>query len=254
MNKLVILLLYFLLTVTAFPYTTTGQVLDPAMIGSYIDRFNMQDKELYVQHISNGQAKEFLSGNIPLFECPDKNIEEIYYFRWWTFRKHLKKTPDGFIVTEFLPDVPWAGKHNGICCPAWFHFREGRWLKYSGFLKDYAYYWLKGGGDTHSYSFPVAHAIYQYCQITGNYQLLKELYPELLQNYSEWKKKKFIAEKGLFWQKDGEDGMEISIGGHGFRVTINSYMAAEAATLSKIAHWKNDNQAQALETEACRFK
>ena len=99
------------------------------MIGSYIDRFNMQDKELYVQHISNGQAKEFLSGNIPLFECPDKNIEEIYYFRWWTFRKHLKKTPDGFIVTEFLPDVPWAGKHNGICCPAWFHFREGRWLK-----------------------------------------------------------------------------------------------------------------------------
>lgn len=44
--------------------------------------------------------------------------------------------------------------------------------------------------------------------------------------------------------------MEISIGGHGFRVTINSYMAAEAATLSKIAHWKNDNQAQALETEA----
>ena len=114
MNKLVILLLYFLLTVTAFPYTTTGQVLDPAMIGSYIDRFNMQDKELYVQHISNGQAKEFLSGNIPLFECPDKNIEEIYYFRWWTFRKHLKKTPDGFIVTEFLPDVPWAGKHNGI--------------------------------------------------------------------------------------------------------------------------------------------
>lgn len=108
-----------------------------------------------------------------------QNIEEIYYFRWWTFRKHLKKTPDGFIVTEFLPDVPWAGKHNGICCPAWFHFREGRWLKYSGFLKDYAYYWLKGGGDTHSYSFPVAHAIYQYCQITGNYQLLKELYPEL---------------------------------------------------------------------------
>ena len=148
MNKLVILLLYFLLTVKAFPYTTIGQVLDPAMIGSYIDRFNMQDKELYVQHISNGQAKEFLSGNIPLFECPDKNIEEIYYFRWWTFRKHLKKTPDGFIVTEFLPDVSWAGKHNGICCPAWFHFREGRWLKHSGFLKDYAYYWLKGGGDT----------------------------------------------------------------------------------------------------------
>ena len=66
MNKLVILLLYFLLTVTAFPYTTTGQVLDPAMIGSYIDRFNMQDKELYVQHISNGQAKKKTQRKKPL--------------------------------------------------------------------------------------------------------------------------------------------------------------------------------------------
>ena len=58
----------------------------------------------------------------------------------------------------------------------------------------------------------------------------------------------------MFWQKDGEDGMEVSIGGHGFRATINSYMAAEAEILSKIAHWKNDNQAQALEAEACRVK
>ena len=115
MNKLVILLLYFLLTVTAFPYTTTGQVLDPAMIGSYIDRFNMQDKELYVQHISNGQAKEFLSGNIPLFECPDKNIEEIYYFRWWTFRKHIRQTPSGFVFTEFLPDGRKAQRHLLPC-------------------------------------------------------------------------------------------------------------------------------------------
>lgn len=57
MNKLVILLLYFLLTVTAFPYTTTGQVLDPAMIGSYIDRFNMQDKELYVQQFQTDRQK-----------------------------------------------------------------------------------------------------------------------------------------------------------------------------------------------------
>lgn len=188
MNKLVILLLYFLLTVTAFPYTTTGQVLDPAMIGSYIDRFNMQDKELYVQHISNGQAKNSYPAIYRYSNVRTKHRGNLL-FPLVDFPETFEKTPDGFIVTEFLPDVPWAGKHNGICCPAWFHFREGRWLKYSGFLKDYAYYWLKGGGDTHSYSFPVAHAIYQYCQITGNYQLLKELYPELLQNYSEWKKK-----------------------------------------------------------------
>jgi hypothetical protein len=39
-------------------------------------------------------------------------------FSWWTFRKHLKQTPDGFIVTEFLLPVPWAGLHNSINCPA----------------------------------------------------------------------------------------------------------------------------------------
>ncbi len=34
------------------------------------------------------------------------------YFRWWTFRKHLKRTPDGFVITEFLPPVGWAGKQH----------------------------------------------------------------------------------------------------------------------------------------------
>ena len=114
MNKLVILLLYFLLTVTAFPYTTTGQVLDPAMIGSYIDRFNMQDKELYVQHISNGQAKEFLSGNIPLFECPLVDFPET--FEKDTGRVHRNRIPSGCPVgrkaqRHLLPClVPLSGR------------------------------------------------------------------------------------------------------------------------------------------------
>ena len=99
-----------------------AQVLDNSLLDNYVEKFNQQDEELYVQYVSNDQAIDFLENNIPLFECPDKAIEEIYYFRWWTFRKHLKKTPDGFIITEFLPDVSWAGKYNGICCPAWFHF------------------------------------------------------------------------------------------------------------------------------------
>ncbi|MHC4626962.1 MAG: hypothetical protein ACYTDV_08280 [Planctomycetota bacterium] len=80
----------------------------------YVDQFNDGDEELYVQHIANDRAWEFLRANIPLFECPDKDIERTYYFRWWTYRKHIKNTPDGFVITEFLPDVPWAGKHNTI--------------------------------------------------------------------------------------------------------------------------------------------
>ncbi|MGB2862661.1 MAG: hypothetical protein WBC05_04980, partial [Sedimentisphaerales bacterium] len=72
----------------------------------YVDEFNKNDEELYVRHISNEHAWEFLKANIPLLECPDNDIERTYYFRWWTYRKHINYTPDGFVITEFLPGVP----------------------------------------------------------------------------------------------------------------------------------------------------
>ena len=105
-----------------------AQILNTCLLDQYVDQFNENDEELYTQYVSNAESKEFLRKNIPLFECPDETIEEVYYFRWWTYRKHIKQTPEGFIITEFLPNVSWAGKYNGICCPAWFHFREGRWI------------------------------------------------------------------------------------------------------------------------------
>lgn len=48
---------------------------------SYIDTFNKNDDELYIQLISNKEAEQFLAEQIPLIDCPDKEIEEIYYFR-----------------------------------------------------------------------------------------------------------------------------------------------------------------------------
>jgi hypothetical protein len=80
----------------------------------YIDFLNENDNELYSNYIPNINAWEFLQDNIPLFECPDKQLELTYYFRWWVFRKHIKNTPEGFVITEFLPPVPWAGKYNAI--------------------------------------------------------------------------------------------------------------------------------------------
>ena len=64
---------------------------------------------------------------IPLFESSDKTIEEIYYFRWHTFCKHIKETENGYVITEFFPLVSWAGKYNTISCPAGYHIYEGRW-------------------------------------------------------------------------------------------------------------------------------
>ena len=52
---------------------------------------------------------------IPLVDMSNKTVEQIYYFRWHTYCKHIKPTEDGYVITEFLPDVPWSGKHNTIC-------------------------------------------------------------------------------------------------------------------------------------------
>ena len=95
----------------------------------YIDKFNRDDEQCHPTLIGNDQAAAWMQENIPLFECPDSEIEETYYFRWWTYRKHIKSTPYGYIVDEFLPDVPWAGNYNSINCSSNHHLYEGRWLK-----------------------------------------------------------------------------------------------------------------------------
>ncbi|MDR2376517.1 MAG: hypothetical protein LBD96_08780, partial [Treponema sp.] len=68
----------------------------------YVDRFNRDDNELYVNYIPNGAAYQWMADHVPLIDIPDKELEAVYYFRWWTYRKHIKKTPGGFIISEFL--------------------------------------------------------------------------------------------------------------------------------------------------------
>ena len=35
-----------------------------------------------------GDNEWFLT-NIPLFDCPDKDLTDIYYYRWWNYRKNI---------------------------------------------------------------------------------------------------------------------------------------------------------------------
>ncbi len=110
-------------------------MLDASEFRHYPEGFNAADEELYPQHIPNADAWDWMRRNVPLFECPDKEIEQTYFFRWWTYRKHIRMTPEGFVITEFLPNVPWAGKHNTISCPAGHHFYEGRWIADPRYLR-----------------------------------------------------------------------------------------------------------------------
>ncbi len=215
-------------------FSNNPGVLDAISFKHFIDTFQPNDKESIINAIPNNDAWDWMSENIPLFDCPDKEMEEIYYFRWWTYRKHIKKTPDGFIITEFLPTVSWATKYNAINCAAGHHFREGRWIHNQKYLDDYALFWFRVPGVEHHYSFWAANSMYERYLVTGDSQISTDLLGDLVKYYQKWGKERQL-EDGLFWQADCLEGMEFSIGGIGCRPTINSYMYGDALAISKIA-------------------
>ncbi len=219
--------------------TASRTILNTDRLQGYVETFNRNDHTHFGQAISNEAAADWMAKNVPLFECPDKEIEEIYHFRWWSFRKHIKQTADGFVITEFLPQVSWSGKHNTISCPAGHHFREGRWIRDPRYLNDYAAFWFRKGGSPRSYSFWAADSMLQRAITLGNFDQAIDLLPDLVSNYQEWEKARLEAD-GLFWQIDDRDGMELSIGGRGHRgegkrPTINSYMFGDASAIAVIA-------------------
>ncbi len=202
---------------------------------NYVSKFNANDDELFSQCIPNAQAADFLTEQVPLLECPDKHLEEIYYFRWWTFRKHFKSTPVGHIITEFLPPVKWAGAYNSIVCPVCFHIREGGWLRdEQGWVKECMDFWLSEQGDTLKYSSWLASAVWDYCVAKNDYAYGMEKLPQLV---ALFEKREKLQKKacGLYWSKDGRDGMEYSISGSGLRPTLNAYVRADALAISRLA-------------------
>lgn len=233
----------------AVSYTNGQQsVLKAADFQHYINRFNNDDNELYQQVYPDAVAWSFLKKNIPLFDCPDKALEETYYFRWWTLRKHIRQTPAGYIFTEFLPNVPWAGKYNSISCAAGHHFYEARWLRDPLYLDDYMHFWLNDAGEgIRSYSFWAADAWKAFVSVHTEKKDQPGVLEQLIRNYSAWENTHREPVHGLFWQSDGADGMEVSVGGqldnngkqaHGYkgiRPSINSYMYGDARAIAALA-------------------
>ena len=224
---------------------TKAFVLTTAELKDYVTRFNADDEEMF-SNIKNKDAYAFLENNIPLFDCPDEDFRRTYYFRWWMYRKHVKKTEDGYVVTEFMPPVGWAGKHNTISCPAAHHFYEGRWLHDPQVMDEYATFWLRKGGALRSYSFWIADAYYNRNLVTPNDAFLIDLLPDLIENYKAWEAGWLSGrpphqfhigqrENGLFYTSDDRDGGEVSIGGYGFRPTLNSFMYGDAKAIAAIA-------------------
>lgn len=216
----------------------------------YIDYFNRMEDENIAQAIPNDSVWVWIKDNIPLFECPQDNFEEIYYYRWWTLRKHIKETPAGFAFTEFLVERSYADKYNLIACAIGHHVNESRWLHDKTYTNEYIHVWYRGNeGDPmkklHKFSSYTPHVLYEKYLVDRNKEYLIGLLPDLDKDYRRWERERRLPD-GLFWQEDVKDGMEESISGgrrvKNARPTINSYMYANAVALSKIAYLADNTE------------
>jgi hypothetical protein len=217
----------------------------------YADYFNAMEDENIAQAIPNAQAWEWMKDNIPLFECPQKNFEEMYYYRWWTLRKHIKETPIGYVMTEFLINRSYAGIYNMIACAIGHHVYESRWLLNKDYLNQYIHAWYRGneGQPMHllrKFSSWTADALFNKYKVDGDKEWLLDMFPDLEAEFAAWDD--HLLPSGLYWQEDVRDGMEESIGGgrkkQYARPTINSYMYGNAEALAEIARLKGDKQSE----------
>jgi hypothetical protein len=209
----------------------------------YTDYFNSIDTETVVNYVPNAQAYDWLSQNVPLFECPDSVLERTYYYRWWALRKHLKKTPDGYVFTEFITPVGHAGKHNTVSSALGHHIYEGRWLRDQQYMKEYISFWLYVDPKTpkphlRAFSSWLQNAMYNWYLVTEDKQYIQSILPALHKDYMQWEADKGLPNK-MFWQFDVRDAMEESISGSrklkNIRPTINSYMYGNAVAMTKMA-------------------
>lgn len=218
-------------------------LLDPAPVHAMVASFNADDREDVVHLVPNEHAADWIDRNVPRFDCPDATLRQVYYFRWWCYRKHIKPTPAGTIVTEFILPVKHAGMFNSISCALGHHLAEGRWLRDDRFLDDYVRFWFTADGGRpeprfHAYSSWLPWALRERCGVNGDRDFLVGLLDWLVEDYLRWEVER-LREDGLYWQHDVRDGMEESISGsrthRNARPTINSYMFANATALSDIA-------------------
>jgi len=220
--------------------------VSPAMrdkLMTYAEKFNAADEELYIQDVDNAHAARWMLENIPLIDIPDKTLEEAFYFRYWTLRKHQKTTADGVLMSEFLPPVPWAGAHNMIIAAVGHHVSEAKWLKCGkAWLEDYLSFWLNEPANTYRYSTWLPASVAELCRHHGDWTFAVRNLDKMIR-YWETTARKHKTPSGLFWSVDGNDAMEFSISGTGtdgkaqpgVRPTLNAYMAAGARAIAETA-------------------
>lgn len=249
------------LVLLALAAPLTAGAAEPAVLPADHGRdlvayFNRMEDENRAQAIPNAEAWEWMRANVPRFDCPQDNFAEMFAYRWWTLRKHIRETPVGYAITEFLVDRSYADQYNLISCALGHHIHEARWLEDPSYLEQTLHVWYRGndGGPMEklrSFSSWTASALWEKYEADGDRAFLLDLLPDLVADFAAWEEMRGLP-SGLFWQFDVKDGMEEQISGdrhaRNLRPTINSYMFGNAVALAKIARLAGD------ETLAAKFE
>lgn len=219
------------------------------------------------QLLANVEDPNWFERNVPLLDIPNQQIQDVYYYRWQSYKEHLVYTGAqyGYMSSEFLHPVSYGAPYGGVVAAAGHHVTEGRWLRDPKYGRDVVNYWLSGPGqlskpttddvnkDTsdwaHEYSFWAASSVWTQYLVTGDREFVVGQLDNLVKQYRGWDNH-FDTKLGLYWQVPVWDATEYTAasyesddpyhGGAGFRPTINAYQYGDAMAISSIAALKGN--------------
>lgn len=232
----------------------------------YVEYFNGMEDENIAQAIPNALSWQWMEKNVPLFDAPDKSFEQMWYYRWWTLRKHIENTSVGYAMTEFLIRRSYADKYNLISSALGHHIHESRWLRDPQYLDQIIRTWFYGNNGKplkklDAYSSWTPSSIWERYLVDGRKDSVLSMYSLLKWEYENWDNHRWIEEmpvskktkrptKTLYWQYDVKDAMEETISGgrreQNARPSINSYMYGNARAIAAIARLAGNKADAAL--------
>ena len=117
-------------------------------------------------------------------------------------------------MTEFSPNVPWAGEYNTINCAAGHHMLEGGWLRSPVYMDSYTRWWVTTEAR-HNYYYWFASALLQNFRRSGDVALLKEVVPLYKEQFGQYATgalpsqhgaSQFSAEHDCLYNTPGNEG------------------------------------------------
>lgn len=227
--------------------------------------------EHYIQYRRPGDVdKTWWNENVPLFECPEHEIEQVYDYRWSLVSKHLRYADKeiGYVATEFnTMEDTWSGRYGAISCPAELQMNEIRWLRNPRYAMDNMRYWLNEKDIyAQNYSWSLGRGCEETCKVLGDWKIAEEHLNDLIEQQKRWDEGRvcypndrgFDRRRGMYWNTGRDSSGEFNMascqldearrgiegykirGGAGYRPDINANMYGNLSAIAHIAKRVSD--------------